>query len=89
MEDESWERAFDMFMQNASQRDRDVVSGCQYYYESRDVVANRSIEEERKINVEEEDGFDDEREDDDDTVAHEDLSMSVMVSLFFLEEDVN
>ena len=44
-EEESWKAAFDLFMERGCQRDRDVVAGCQYYYESKNVASNR-IEEE-------------------------------------------
>ena len=33
---ENWKAAFEQYMQTANQRDRDVVAGCQYYYDSRD-----------------------------------------------------
>ena len=43
---ETWEKAFIHFMDNATQRDHDVVAGCQYYYESRNVVVNHEEDEE-------------------------------------------
>jgi hypothetical protein len=79
-EDQRWEYAFDIFMQNANQRDRDVIAGSQYYYESRNVVANRNVEEERSINVDEEENMEDERHHEDDMVDHEDLSTPIVVS---------
>ena len=44
---ESWEVAFNQFLENANQRDRDVVAGCQYYYDSRNVIGNDEMEEGR------------------------------------------
>ena len=38
--------AYNVYMENASQRDKDVVAGCQYYYETKNVAVNRSAEEE-------------------------------------------
>lgn len=40
----SWKLAFDTFMETANQRDRDVVAGCQYYYDSRTVIRNEDDE---------------------------------------------
>ena len=37
---ETWEIAFNQFMENANQRDHDMVAGCQYYYDSRNVIGN-------------------------------------------------
>ena len=51
-EDDEWEIAYDRFMRNAKQRDKDVVAGCQYYYESKDVAVNRLFDEEREENTE-------------------------------------
>ena len=50
-DDERWETAFATFLENASQRDRDVVACCQYYYESRSVSANRNVDEERDLDI--------------------------------------
>lgn len=36
-------------METASQRDHDVVAGCQYYYGSRNVIENPEVEEERNV----------------------------------------
>lgn len=47
---ESWESAFNIFMETASQRDRDVIAGCQYYYDSRKTTENRDVEEEIDVN---------------------------------------
>jgi hypothetical protein len=44
-EGEAWEFAFDSYMKTAGQRDRDVIAGCQYYYESKNIVANRDDDE--------------------------------------------
>lgn len=44
--EETWEMAYNVYMENASQRDKDVVAGCQYYYETKNVAVNRSAEEE-------------------------------------------
>ena len=51
-DDDEWEIAYDRFMRNAKQRDKDVVAGCQYYYESKDVAVNRLFDEEREENTE-------------------------------------
>jgi hypothetical protein len=32
-------------MQNVSQRDKDVTAGCQYYYESKNVIVDRDRDE--------------------------------------------
>jgi hypothetical protein len=45
-EEQTWEHAFTFFMANAGQRDRDVVSGCQYYYENKNAVACERLEDE-------------------------------------------
>lgn len=60
---EEWETAFTSFMKDAKQRDRDVVAGCQYYYESKNVVANREFDEERHDMNEDSDQIDKERGD--------------------------
>ena len=44
--EETWETAYNLYMESASQRDKDVVAGCQYYYESKNVAMNRNVEEE-------------------------------------------
>ena len=43
-DNESWESAFMAFIECATQRDKDVVAGSQYYYESRNVAVNREFE---------------------------------------------
>ena len=43
---ESWKSAFDGYMRTVTQWDRDVVAGCQYYYDSRMAVGNRDDTEE-------------------------------------------
>ena len=40
----SWKLAFDTFIDNADQRDRDVVAGCQFYYDSRTITRNNDDE---------------------------------------------
>jgi hypothetical protein len=47
---EDWESAFRHFMETASQRDRDVVVGCQYYYDSRDAKNDGHVDEEMNVN---------------------------------------
>jgi hypothetical protein len=47
---ERWESAFNLYMETASQRDRDVISGCQYFYDSKNPARNRDVEEEIKRN---------------------------------------
>jgi hypothetical protein len=44
-EDDTWESAFLIYMQNVSQRDKDVTAGCQYYYESKNVIVDRDRDE--------------------------------------------
>lgn len=44
-ENKSWEDEFNFFLETASQRDKDVISGSQYYYESKSVVADRFSED--------------------------------------------
>ena len=39
-------------MRNAKQCDKDVVARCQYYYESKEVVANRVFDDKREDNTE-------------------------------------
>jgi hypothetical protein len=43
-ESESWEDAFNAYMKNANQRDRDVIAGCQYYYDSRSAMKTSDID---------------------------------------------
>jgi hypothetical protein len=50
-ESESWEFAFTMFVKDASQQDKDVIAGSQYFYESKNVAANRINDEESDFNV--------------------------------------
>lgn len=68
-----------MYIQNVSQRDKDVVAGSQYYYESQNVVVDRDYDEEGNEDVNEIDGdqmvMEEEGEDED---------MNVSVSFFFL-----
>jgi hypothetical protein len=40
-EDENWETAFNLYIGHANQRDKDVIAGCQYYYDSREVARER------------------------------------------------
>jgi hypothetical protein len=62
--DQTWESAFNGFMEMATQQDRDVVAGSQYYYETRTVAANKKNKEEENCinedddhNIENEDRF--------------------------------
>jgi hypothetical protein len=43
---QTWESAFNSLMRTATQRDRDVVAGSQYYYETKTVATNKNNEEE-------------------------------------------
>lgn len=63
-ENVDWEEEFNSFIRTGSQRDRDVIAGCQYYYESKSVAANRAFEEERDDNTEELEDEDEETVDD-------------------------
>ena len=51
-DDENWEFAFNTFMETASRRDRDVVAGCQYYYDSRISTEVSDVEEDTRVNDE-------------------------------------
>ena len=70
-ENETWENRFNLFIQSASQRDKDVISGSQYYYESKDVVNERGFEEEMETNVVN-------RGEDDDDIEDENLDESAV-----------
>jgi hypothetical protein len=48
-ENEIWETAFSHFFENASRRDRDVISGCQYYYESKNIAVEEKGEKENDV----------------------------------------
>ena len=61
-------------MTNANQRDRDVIAGGQYYYESKNILRNRESEEDREDLDEHNDEIDGERGDDDD--AEDDVAGS-------------
>jgi hypothetical protein len=50
-DDESWEVAYDEYMRTATQRDRDVVAGCQYYYDSRSSIEDKDMNEEMDHDV--------------------------------------
>ena len=60
--DDDWKTTFDRFMENGKQRDKDVIAGCQYYYESKDVAANRAFDNEREESETELNDEDDERD---------------------------
>lgn len=49
---ETWQSTFDIFMETASRRDRDVVAGCQYFYDSRNSRVVRDVEEDTSLNDE-------------------------------------
>ena len=79
---ESWESAFTMFIEHVTQRDKDVVAGSQYYYDSRNVSTNRNINEEKEdddVN-EQDDGYDAETD-----VEDESTIISVSAFHFFSE----
>lgn len=46
-ESDDWETMFDKFIQNGNQRNKDVIAGSQYYYESKNVTANRIFDDEK------------------------------------------
>ena len=71
---ERWEDVFTTFMTNANQRDRDVIAGGQYYYESKNILRNRESEEDREDLDEHNDEIDGERGDDED--AEDDVAGS-------------
>ena len=78
-DEENWETTFAMFILNANQRDKDVVAGCQYYYESRSDLVNREVEEERDHESDDEHDDDFERHDD---LPIESIASSVSDSFF-------
>ena len=63
-EDENWEYRFNLFLETASLRDKDIISGSQYYYESKNIVTEREIDDEMETNIanrgEDDDDFEDE-----------------------------
>lgn len=75
---ESWQSMFDIFMETASQRDRDVVAGCQYFYDSRNSTVVRDVEEDIHVNDESNIyGEDDEERDDREEESNESIVASV------------
>lgn len=40
-----WETAFEIYMATTTQRDKDVVAGCQYYYDTRSVIVDDKAED--------------------------------------------
>lgn len=75
-EDQNWDDEFDTFMLKGTQRDRDVIAGSQYYYETKNVGANRAFEE-RDGDVEEsEEGNDEMGRDEDEHVESVNTSVS-------------
>ena len=49
VDSESWQATFETFIHEANQRDKDVVSGCQYYYESKSEGTKNEMYDEREI----------------------------------------
>lgn len=78
---DTWKDAFDKYMQNATQRDRDVVAGCQYYYDTRTQRENRDLENDPLVDVDMHEENEIEGGGDDDEVVEE--SMGIMVSFSF------
>jgi hypothetical protein len=66
-----WEENFALFIENASQQDRDVITEIQYYYKSKNVLANRISEEERR-DVEKNNNNNKEGRDNEDEVENKD-----------------
>ena len=64
-EHESWETAFNLYIGHADQRDKDVIAGCQYYYDSREVTRERlnNVDEDVTVDYEANSGNDDETDD--------------------------
>jgi hypothetical protein len=81
-EDETWELAFTTYIQNASQREKDVVAGCQYYYETKSVVANREFDDERKDDG---GGMDDDHMLDDDGLDDEPVKIPVRTFVWIVK----
>lgn len=83
-DDESWQSAFDGYMETANQRDRDVVAGCQYYYDSRTAIGKRGDDDEAQLNnarnerAEDDDdyGMESDDESEDETAVHPSVSES-------------
>ena len=49
--DDSWEAAFEMYMGTTNQRDKDVVAGCQYYYDTRSAMEEDKVDEDDEMHV--------------------------------------
>jgi hypothetical protein len=80
---ENWETAFNSYMQHASQRDRDVVAGCQYFYDSRSSARNNQDDEE----IHADEGNDETIEVDDD-IQIQSLTDTVRDYLFLRNEEI-
>ena len=78
----SWESAFTGYMQNAPQRDKDVVAGCQYYYETKTIAVNNDLEEERDNGAIE---INDDQMRVDDDLSDENMEVSVSDSCYVLK----
>ena len=50
--DETWEQSFETFVHDASQRDKDVLAGFQYYYESKNDGLKNETDDERNVDIE-------------------------------------
>jgi hypothetical protein len=72
----TWEEAFTNFMEITNQRDKDVVAGCQYYYESKSIARNREYEDEKDV------GKDEREEDNEDVDLENELQRNETVFQF-------
>jgi hypothetical protein len=74
---DNWEAEFNQYMRIATQREKDVIASCQYYYDNRSAPEKISVDEDINTDAREDDinmqGFDD-----DDCV--QDKSSSMVVS---------
>jgi hypothetical protein len=89
---DTWESAFDRYMQTASQRDRDVVSGCQYYYDTRSAVDDSNVDDEQEHHLNDGVEFDRVEMEDENVIDDGSVTASVSrMSLFscrFIDEGV-
>ena len=46
-----WETAFETYMARTSQRDKDVVAGCQYYYDTRSAIEEEKVDDDDEEHV--------------------------------------
>jgi hypothetical protein len=77
---ETWEEAFTNFMKTTNQRDKDVVAGAQYYYESKSITRNREYEDEKDVEKDEHDEGNEDVEFENELQRNETVFQSVSVT---------